>query len=325
MPFQSKQKALIVGVAGQDGFYLSRLLADKGYWIYGADRYVASMDAEQKELLSGIAHIELSQHGKLVEYINEIMPDEIYYLAAHHFSSRGDENRLGRLSPFLSVNLVTPCEVLETMQAQLPRSRFFYAASSHIFGLPDHSPQDETTPYRPVTPYAISKTSAIYMCRYFRESHGIHTVVGILYNHESPRRSEEFVTSQIARAAAMASRGSDNPLVLRDLQAVVDWGAAEDYVAAMWLALQQPSGDEYIISSGIPRTVMDFAREAFGVVGLDAERYVFQGSETTAVTHKYYVGDSGKIRRMCGWRPAKTFESLVKDMVEVQLSRVRED
>jgi GDPmannose 4,6-dehydratase len=313
------KRALIIGVAGQDGYYLTHLLVSKGYAVYGVDRLVSSLCSEQREALSGVAEIDLSQAGVLAAYARETAPDEIYYLAAHHFSSQGEENRLGRMAPFLSVNLIAANEALELIQTERPRCRFFYAASSHIFGTPDVSPQTETTPYRPDTPYGVSKTAAVLLCRYYREVHKLYTVAGILYNHESPRRSAGFVTTQIARAAALAACGSGSPLILKDLNFVVDWGAAEDYVDAMWRTLQQSSGDEYIIATGIPRTVGDFAREAFGAVGLKSEEYVHQQPDTAFGKNNPYIGDNSKIKRMCGWEPTKAFASLVKEMVDAQL------
>lgn len=318
------KRALIIGIAGQDGYYLTRLLLNKGYAIYGVDRSISSISFEQKIALAGAAEIELSQPGVLAEYVRQTKPHEIYYLAAHHFSSQGTENSSGRMSPFLAVNLTTPNEVLEVLQAELPECRFFYAASAHIFGVPDVSPQTETTGYRPYTPYAISKTAAVLLCRYYRQSQRIYTVTGILYNHESPRRQDSFVTTKIAHAAAMAANGRGEPLILKDLKAVVDWGAAEDYVEAMWRTLQQPAGDEYIISTGVRRTVMDFAKEAFAVVRLQPEEYVFQQPGILCATSVPYIGDNSKIIRLCDWRPSKTFESLVRDMVEAQLEKICE-
>lgn len=317
------KRALIIGIAGQDGYYLTHLLLDKGYVVYGVDRSMSSISAEQKMALAGAAEIELSQPGVLAEYVRQTKPHEIYYLAAHHFSSQGTENSSGRMSPFLVVNLTTPNEILEVLQAELPECRFFYAASAHIFGVPDVSPQTETTAYCPDTPYAISKTAAILLCRYYRETHRIYTVAGILYNHESPRRPDSFVTTKIARAVAMAANGMGEPLILEDLKAVVDWGAAEDYVEAMWRTLQQPAGDEYIISTGIGRTVMDFAREAFAIVGLRADEYVFQRHGASCSMPVPYIGDNSKIKRLCGWQPSKPFELLVKEMVNAQLALIK--
>ena len=313
------KRALIVGVAGQDGYYLTQNLVLKDYSVYGVDRFVSSLCADQKKLLSGFTQIELSQTSPLVDYIRKILPDEIYYLAAHHFSSEGEENRAGLMTPFLEINVMAPNAVLELLQTELQLCKFFYAASSQIFGMTDAHPQNEDTPFRPDTPYAISKATALLLCRYYRKTHGIYTVTGILYNHESPHRPLSFVTAQIARAAALAAKGRGVPLFLRNVNAVVDWGAAEDYVEAMWCVLQQPSGGEYVISSGVPRTVMDFARAAFAVVGLKAEEYIFQQPGVSSFKSVTYIGDNNKIRLQCGWRPHKSFESLVRDMVESEL------
>lgn len=313
------KRALIVGVAGQDGYYLTHNLVLKDYSVYGIDRFVSSMPADQKKILSGFTQIELFRTSPLVDHIRKILPDEIYYLAAHHFSSEGEENRAGLMAPFLKINVIEPNEVLELLQTELPLCKFFYAASSQIFGITDTHPQHEDTPFRPDTPYSISKYTALLLCRYYRETHGIYTATGILYNHESPQRSMSFVTTQIARAAALAAKGRGGPLFLRNVNAIVDWGAAEDYVEAMWCVLQQPSGGEYIISSGVPRTVMDFARAAFDVVGLKAEEYIFQQPGVSSFKPVRYIGDNSKIRLQCGWRPHKSFECLVRDMVEAQL------
>jgi len=314
------KKVLIAGYAGQDGYYLSKLLSKKGYSVYGVDRTVCP---ESLENMSGTAQIELSNAEQFVEYVKEIMPDEIYYLAAHHFSSQGDQNRCGKMSPFLSVNLITPNAILEFIKDNLPTCRFFYAASAHIFGIPESSPQNETTPHNPDTPYAISKSSAVQLCRYYRRTHGIFAVSGILYNHESPRRDSSFVTTQIANAAASAALGVKKTLILRDLAAIVDWGAAEDYVNAMWLTLQQNDPDEYIISSGIARTVMEFATEAFSVFGLKADEHIIQEPNMALTNRIPYVGDNSKIKELCGWEPAVEFKVLVNQMVDAQLISIR--
>jgi GDPmannose 4,6-dehydratase len=313
------RKAMIIGVAGQDGYYLTHLLASKGYAVYGVDRFISLLCSNQKEVLSGVHKIELANSQLLVEYVKEIIPDEIYYLAAHHFSSQGKENRTGLMSPFLSVNLITPNEVLEYLTLHLRKCKFFYAASSHIFGHPDISPQTELTPTKPSTPYSITKNAGLDLCRYYRETHGIYTVVGILYNHESQRRGMSFITAQIARAAALAYCGSPSKLVVRSLDSIVDWGAAEDYVRAMWLSMQHPFGDEYIIASGIPRTVRDFANVAFECVGLNANDFITQNETTIPEKAPIYIGDSSKIKTKCGWSHSISFRKLVCDMVKKQI------
>lgn len=317
------KKALIVGAAGQDGYYLTQLLSRKGYAVYGVDKCVVAFDVSQRRRLVDCLAIDLTHSGQLADYVKEICPDEIYYLAAHHFSSQGSGNRMGRMGPFLTVNLLVPNEVLECLQYNMPACRFFYASSAHIFGVPDDSPQTEETVHRPNTPYAISKSAAVQLCRYYRETHGVYAVAGILYNHESVRRGDSFVTTQIAKAAAKASAGNSEPLILRNLDAVVDWGAAEDYVRAMWLVLQQKEGNEYIISSNQPRTVMDFCREAFFSVGLDATDYVCQESGAICDKIPPYVGDNSKLRELCGWTSETTFQKLVADMVVFQIKKIK--
>jgi GDPmannose 4,6-dehydratase len=263
--------------------------------------------------------MDLNAQSALVEVVKRVRPDEIYYLAAHHFSSQGGENISGIVYPFISINLLAVNSVLELIKDEMPDIKFFYAASSQIFGLTDESPQRETTPHRPNSPYSISKSTGFYLCRYYREFFGVYSSVGILYNHESPYRSIDFVSTQIARAAALAHLGRPEPLHLRDMDAVVDWGAAEDYVVAMWLTLQQGKGDEYIISSGVPHTVRDFAKEAFGYVGIDYGDCVPQYNNGNAASEYLpYVGDNSKIRNICKWQPQISFEQLVRSMVDYQ-------
>jgi GDPmannose 4,6-dehydratase len=319
-----KYRALITGVNGQDGFYLAEWLLRKGYEVHGTVRSPSKIPLELKERLAGISVINLIKPQLLADVVRQVRPYEIYHLAAHHFSSQGSENYTSQLDPFVSVNLLAADAALKVLRYELPNSRFFYAASAHIFGRPEVCPQTETTPHWPDTLYAISKSAGVHLCRYYRESHGIYTSVGILYNHESPRRPVSFVTTQIARAAAQAFLGKPKPLAIRNLDAIVDWGAAQDYVKAMWLTLRQPFGDEYIIASGISRTVQDFANEAFDYLGLRADVFVFQDQKTIRTESLPYVGDSSKIRRTCAWEPSVSFRDLVRSMVDVQLHSLRE-
>jgi GDPmannose 4,6-dehydratase len=219
---------------------------------------------------------------------------------------------------------MAPSEGLEYIATELPSCRFFYAASAQVFGAPASSPQNELTPRNPDTPYGISKGAGMDVCRYFRAHRGVFTSVGILYNHESPRRGESFITTQIARAAALASVGLGEHLSIRDLDAIVDWGAAQDYVRAMWLALQQSTSGDYVIASGTGRTVRDFAQAAFAVVRLRASDYLTQESPPTTSTRVPLVGNSSKIREICGWEPAISFDELVRSMVETQMQRLAE-
>jgi GDPmannose 4,6-dehydratase len=318
------KRALITGVNGQDGSYLAELLLGQGYRVIGLDRRPPPRDLPSLAALDRHLVVDLLEPGALEAAIRQVRPDELYHLAAHHFSSQTDENRTGRLEPFLRVNLMAPSEGLEFIATELPSCRFFYAASAQVFGAPASSPQNELTPRNPDTPYGISKGAGMDVCRYFRAHRGVFTSVGILYNHESPRRGESFITTQIARAAALASVGLGEHLSIRDLDAIVDWGAAQDYVRAMWLALQQSTSGDYVIASGTGRTVRDFAQAAFAVVRLRASDHLTQESPPTTSTRVPLVGNSSKIREICGWEPAISFDELVRSMVETQMQRLAE-
>jgi GDPmannose 4,6-dehydratase len=313
------KRALITGVNGQDGSYLAELLLGQGYRVIGLDRTPPPKDLPSLAALDAHLVVDLMVPGSLEAAVGQVRPDELYYLAAHHFSSQTDGNRSGLLEPFLRVNLMAPSDALEFIATELPSCRFFYAASAQVFGAPASSPQNEWTPRNPDTAYGISKSAGMDVCRYFRTHRGVFASVGILYNHESPRRGESFITTQIARAAALASTGASQPLIVRDLDAVVDWGAAQDYVRAMWLSLQQETSGEYIIASGTGRTVRDFAEAAFAVVSLRASDHVNQEGPAPTSTRIPRVGDISKIREACGWDPAISFGDLVRSMVEAHL------
>ena len=278
-----------------------------------------------KEHLADFFVIDLDRPVLLANTILKICPDEIYHLAAHHFSSQSEKNRTEAFLPFNLINVLAVDEALQVMMADLQTTKYFYASSCQIFGVPTVFPQTESTPYNPDTPYSISKCTGFYLCRYYRSMYNIHASVGILYNHESPRRGMSFVSSQIARAAAKAYYGKCEPLLIKNLDAIVDWGAAEDYVRAMWLTLQQKNGDEYIIASGVPHTVRDFAKEAFGYLGLNWEKYVFQDKNRISSTRLPYIGNSSKIRNICGWEPVISFEQLIKSMVDYQLLNIQSE
>lgn len=297
-------------------------MCDKGYEVHGTD-ISPSLPAGLSGQLASFMVLDLNEPQALSDLVRRVRPQEVYHLAAHHFSSQGDENRSGHLDSFVSVNLLAADAVLKVLRFEMPGTRFFYAASAHIFGAPEVCPQVETTPFRPDTPYAISKSAGVQLCRYYRETHGLFAAVGIMYNHESPRRSPSFVTSQIAQVAARAYLGKPERLRIRDPEAIVDWGAAQDYVRAMWLTLQQTGGDEYIIASGEPHRVCDFAEEAFGYLGLRAADFVFPDQITTPTKRLPYVGDSSKIREICAWEPSISFADLARGMVEAYLEQER--
>lgn len=301
---------------------MAEYLYSKGYTVHGVDRSFFKLPPQVKNIISGLHEIDLTKLKVLKKLIQTVLPDEIYHLAAFHFSSQEDGNITMAFEPFNAVNLLATNEILDTIRRDLATCRFFYASSAHIFGKADHCPQNEKTPYRPDSLYAITKAAGSELCRFYREHHGVFASVGILYNHESSRRPPGFVTSQIAEAAAKASLGINVRLTLRDLDAIVDWGAARDYVRAMWLMLQQPCADDYIVASGVPRRIREFAKIAFDHVGLDADDFVFQDQTAKKNEALPYVGDALKLKNRCGWQPALSFNDLVTDMVESHINRI---
>jgi len=318
-----QKKALITGISGQDGSYLAEYLHGKGYKVYGVDRSFSQLPLPVKNIISGLHEIDLTKQKLLKKLIQKILPDEIYHLAAYHFSSQKDGNAIMPFEPFNSINLLAINEILDTIRRDLAKCRVFYASSCHIFGKIDHYPQTEKTPYRPESLYAITKAAGNELCKFYRDYYGIYAAVGILYNHESSRRPLSFVTSQIAEAAAKASLGMQVRLTLRDLDAVVDWGAAQDYVRAMWLMLQQSGSDDYIVASGVSRPVHEFSKVAFDYVGLNANDFIFQDQSVRKNEGLPYVGDSSKIQEICNWHPTISFNDLVIDMVQAQVNRLK--
>jgi GDPmannose 4,6-dehydratase len=317
------KKALITGISGQDGSYLAEYLHSKGYHVHGVDKSFAHLLPQVRNIVSALHEIDLTKPKILKKLIQNILPDEIYHLAAYHFSSQNNNNSIMPFEPFNSINVLAANEILDTIRHNFEKCRFFYASSSHIFGPVDHYPQNEKTPYRPDSFYSITKAAGSELCKLYRDHHGVYASVGILYNHESPRRPLSYVTSQIAEAAAKASRGMKVRLTLRDLDAIVDWGAAQDYVHAMWLTLQQSCSDDYVIASGVPRRVYEFSNVAFDYVGLRATDFIIQDQAAIKKKGLQYVGDSSKIRSKCGWHPVISFDDLVIDMVKAQISRLK--
>ena len=314
--------AFITGISGQDGSYLAEYLWSIGYIVYGTAKSLSNIPIKTQNNSSGLFEIDFTKPNTLKEIILDIQPDEIYHLAAYHFSSQKDGNSNMPFEPFNSINLLTTYEILETIRLANFKSRFFYASSCQIFGKVDHYPQSEKTQYKPDSFYGITKVAGNELCKFYREYYGIYASVGILYNHESVRRPLSFVTTKIAEAAAKAFIGIPEKLFLRDLEAIVDWGSAEDYVKAIWLTLQHSSGDDYIISSGIPRTVNYFSKIAFESVGLNWQNFVFQDSTYIKNAKLPYLGDCSKIRKQCCWEQKISFESLVEDMVKFHISRL---
>jgi len=323
-----KQKALITGITGQDGAYLSRLLLDKGYEVHGIVRRVALEDPEHRlwriksilnklKLHSG----SLESYASLFDIVAKVKPDECYHLGAQSFVSYSFEDEFSTIN----TNINGTHYMLSAIKNNAPRCRFYFAASSEMFGQVKEVPQKETTPFHPRSPYGISKVAGFELTRNYREAYNLFACNGILFNHESPMRGNEFVTRKITSGVARIKKGLAKELYLGNLDAKRDWGFAGDYVEAMWLMLQQPRPDDYVIATGETHTVREFAEVAFSYVGLNWKDYVkidkslFRPAEVNELR-----GDYSKAKRVLGWRPKVSFVQLVKMMVDEDLKRIRD-
>lgn len=329
------KKAFITGVTGQDGSYLAELLLSKGYEVHGMMRRCSLFNTQRIDHLQSqqrfIRHYgELSDSCSINRLITEIQPDEVYNLGAQSHvgvsfqtpETTGDIDGLGSL------------RILEAVRLGSPKSKVYQASTSEIFGgLPSTAPQSEITPFTPRSPYGAAKLYAYWMCRTYRDAYEMFVCNGILFNHESPRRGENFVTKKITKAAARIKLGLQDELLLGNLDAIRDWGYAKDYVESMWLMLQQREADDYVISTGQAYTVREFCSMAFEEVGLPLT-WVGVGSQEVgkdrigrtlvSVDHRYdrpsevdlLVGDSSKAERKLGWKSKTSIRELVKIMVD---------
>lgn len=313
------KRALITGISGQDGFYLAELLAQKGMEVLGIDQTAVPVAGAQ------VRTLDVTNSAALRDLIANFAPDECYHLAAYHRSSsvavaseRDDEQRN------LAVNLSATHSLLRAIIELRPSCRVFIAGSCHMFGTVASSPQTEQTPFQPNSPYGIAKVAVCQLARMYRQRRLLFCSMGILYNHESPRRSPDFVSSRIARSVVEILRKKRSELVLGSLTAQVDWGFAGDYVEAMWRMLQHDQGDDFIVASGSLHRVQDFVELAFQHVGLDWRRYVKEDAATyRPVQCGVYQGDITKIRNVLGWKPTTELPALVAMMVDHELEAHR--
>lgn len=324
--YKMAKKALITGISGQDGSYLAEMLLEKGYEVHGLVQRVDLEDPERR--LWRIASIvdRLTLHPASIEsfpglfrVVERIHPDECYHLAAASFVSYSFDEEFA----IFNANVNGTHYILSVIQESSPQCRFYFAASSEMFGRVDCSPQDEETVFHPRSAYGISKVTGFHLTRTYRENYGMFACSGILYNHESERRGFEFVTRKITSTVARIKLGKANDLRLGNLEAKRDWGYAPDYVEAMWAMLQQDQPDDYVIATGEPHSVREFARAAFSVVDLDWERYVvvdprfFRPAEEHTLT-----GDATKAHTRLHWQPKVHFEELVRRMVLADMERL---
>jgi len=318
---------LITGITGQDGAYLSQFMLQKGYRVFGMMRRSASSDVigERLDWLGVRDRVELVDGNlvdlsSLIRVVQACQPDEVYNLGAQSFVAASWQQPLltGAVTGLGAANL------LEAVRIARPQARFYQASSSEMFGLVQATPQSETTPFHPRSPYGAAKLYAHWMTVNHRESFGTHASSGILFNHESPLRGIEFVTRKITDGVARIKLGLARTLPLGNLEAQRDWGHARDYVRAMWLMLQQDAPGDYVIATGRTTSIREFCRIAFGCVGLDYEAHVTVRADLLRPAEvDLLLGDAGKARRQLGWQPETSLEDMIGEMVEADLARHR--
>jgi GDPmannose 4,6-dehydratase len=312
-------RALILGISGQDGSYLAEFLLGRGYDVWGLvrgapDAYFPNLDEIRGDLQ--LVQGDLLDHMVLVDALTRARPHELYNLAATSFVPASWHQPV-MTAQFTAVGATS---MLEAIRVVDPSIRLYQASSSEIFGATDEAPQTENSALRAHTPYGAAKLYAHCMVGAYRDRYRLHASSGIAYNHESPRRPPEFVTRKVTRGAAAIKLGLQSKLELGDLDATRDWGHSRDFVEAMWMMLQQDTADDYVLATGVSRTVRDLVATAFACVDLDPDEYVTVDHELVRPPeHMPLVGDATKARTRLGWAPRTSFEDLIAEMVEHDL------
>jgi GDPmannose 4,6-dehydratase len=323
-------KALITGITGQDGSYLTELLLEKGYEVHGVVRRTSTLERSRLDHLYNNSEIynktlflhygDLSDATTMRRVLFKVAPEEIYHLAGQSHVGLSFEIP----ESTCEMTALGTLRLLEMIR-DLPKApRFFHAASSEIFGLPRVSPQTEETPIAPVNPYGVAKAFATQMVQVYRRSFGLFGCNGILYNHESPRRGENFVTRKICRAAAAISLGKQKDLSLGDTSAQRDWGHSKDYVRGMWLTLQHATAEDFIFATGKPHTVQDVVEIAFAAVGLEWQKFVKRDARLIRPTEPLsLLGDPSKAIRLLGWTRQYSFTEMIKEMTQAEVQALQ--
>ena len=324
------KKALITGITGQDGSYLAELLLGKGYEVHGIVRRASTFNRSRLDDIYSDPQLEktrlflhygdLGESGSLSRLLARIQPDEIYNLGAQsHVRVSFDTPEYT-----MDVTATGTLRLLEAIRESGLRPRFYQASSSEMYGKVQQVPQSEETPFHPRSPYAVAKVCAYWATVNYREAYGLHASNGILFNHESPRRGEGFVTRKITRAVAHIQAGLQDKLYLGNLDAKRDWGYAKEYVDVMWLMLQQEAPDDYVVATGETHSVREFLEASFGLAGLDWQKYVEYDPRYVRPSEvDLLIGDGRKVQRKLGWKPKTTFKDLVRLMVEADIALLK--
>lgn len=323
------KRALITGITGQDGSYLAEFLLEKGYEVHGIIRRASTFNTSRLDGIYTDPHFpstqlhlhygDLSDASGLASLLREVQPDEIYNLAAQ------SHVRVSFDSPEYTTDVTATgtARLLECIRRMGLQTRFYQASSSEMFGKVREIPQTELTPFYPRSPYACAKVYAHWITINYRESYGMFNCSGILFNHESPRRGETFVTRKITRALAYIKHGLQDKLYLGNLDAKRDWGYAKEYVEAMWLMLQQENADDYVIATGETHSVGEFLEEAFGYAGLDWRKYVVDDPRYHRPAEvDLLIGNPAKAKNVLGWEPKVKFKELVRIMVDADMTQL---
>ena len=313
-----KKKALIVGVYGQDGSYLAELLIKKKYFVYGIVNKVKKKISSTNRNLK-IINISINNYAQISNLIRKIKPHEIYHLGSKSFINYDFDTEFFNLNP--SINGTN--FLLTAIKEFSPNSKFYFAASSEIFGNPKKSPQNENTQFNPRSAYGISKLAGYHLTKNYREAHGLFACSGILYNHESPRRGDFFVTKKIAKTAARIKKGLDKKIYLGNINAKRDWGYSKDYVKYMWKSLQLKKPEDFVLGTGKLHSVKDFLKIAFERVGLNYQKYL-------VIDKKYYrkenkinlVADNSVAKKKLKFKVSKSFKEIVHEMVDFELEKL---
>jgi GDPmannose 4,6-dehydratase len=315
--------ALITGITGQDGSYLAEFLLGKGYRVIGMVRRTSTVNFDrirhiqnQIEVVQG----DLLDQMSLIDILHEYRPEEVYNLAAQSFVPTSWKQPV-LTGEFTALGVT---RVLDAIRIVNPETRFYQASSSEMFGKVQQVPQTEQTPFYPRSPYGVAKVYGHWITVNYRESYNLFACSGILFNHESPRRGLEFVTHKVTHGAALIKLGRAQELRLGNLEARRDWGFAGDYVKAMWMMLQQPKPDDYVVATGETHAVRDVCEVAFGHLGLDFQEHVVQDQRYFRPAEvDLLVGDASKAGRVLGWEPAMTFRELIQTMVDADLEALK--